>query len=136
MEGSDRYQRPHQVRPCPPNFAEVFIREGWRGVEVAFGARTSVNKRWIREAGGDELKARRLEYRRSQRKPDAPTPAPMPPPVQPISIVVRRAIDFLRSPAGGAWPITATGHGDFFFGSSRLTGGELVEKAARKGWEG
>lgn len=105
-------------------------------MEVAFGARTSVNKRWIREAGGDELKARRLEYRRSQRKPEPPKPAPMPLPDQPVSIVVQRAIDFLRSPAGGAWPISATGAGDFFFGATRLTGDELIAKAQRKGWKG
>lgn len=103
-------------------------------MEVAFGARTSVNKRWIREAGGDELKARRLEYRRARRRPQ-PSRSPSPSPsVSPVSIVVQRAIDFLRSPAGGAWPITATGTGDFYFGSSRLTGDALIDKAQRKGF--
>jgi hypothetical protein len=55
-------ERPWQVRPCPPDFPEIFIREGWRGVELEFGAHTRVNKRWLAECGGDRLKQERQAF--------------------------------------------------------------------------
>jgi hypothetical protein len=51
------------LKPCPPDFAEVFIRHGWRGIESAFGARREVEKRWLGECGHDELKQARRAYR-------------------------------------------------------------------------
>lgn len=50
-------------KPPPPAFAEVFIRWGWRGVEIVFGSRTECNKRWVAECGGCLLIERRREYR-------------------------------------------------------------------------
>jgi len=136
--GSDRdFQRPWQVRPCPADFPDVFIREGWRGVELEFGARTAVNKRWLHECGGEALRQRRAEFLKSRtraRKP-MPVPAPQRPYPQPSRDELA-AIAFLRSPDGGSWAITATGEGDFYFGCTRLSGAQLVERARRKGWDG
>ncbi|MBB3928837.1 hypothetical protein GGR43_004582 [Sphingobium jiangsuense] len=126
----------HQRKPCPPGFAEVFIVGGWRGVETVFGSRTSCNKRWVEECGGSDLKAQRQAYlagrrlyremiRRKPRKPQARAPHIGPP--------VRAAIEFLRSPEGGSWAISPTGQGDFYFGGTRQTGDQLVERARRKG---
>jgi len=126
-------ERPYQIRPLPSDFAEVFIREGWRGVEAAYGARTAVNKRWLREAGGEDLKRRRMEYRRSRRTPPQRAEVEIAAPPSPELIA---AIAFLRSPRGGAWPISSAGGGDFYFGTTRLTGAEIVAKARRKGFTG
>lgn len=48
----------------PHDFGPVFVQMGWRGVERIFGARTSVNKRWLVAAGEARLKQLRLRYRR------------------------------------------------------------------------
>lgn len=55
-------ERPWQVRRCPPDFREIFIREGWRGVGLEFGAHTALNKRWLAECGGERLKEERQAY--------------------------------------------------------------------------
>lgn len=47
-------------------FADVFVRLGWRGIENIFGRRTSINERLIQHLG-DDLLARRREYMRAQR---------------------------------------------------------------------
>lgn len=47
--------------PMPEGFRERFIKNGWRGVERYYGARTAVNQRWIAECGG--LKALQAERR-------------------------------------------------------------------------
>jgi hypothetical protein len=50
-------------KPVPEGFSETFIRFGWRGIETFYGARTSVNRRWIDEAGGPSLMEARRRYR-------------------------------------------------------------------------
>lgn len=54
-------KRPGGWRPCPPDFRETYIKEGW-GCQEIYGARTSVVRRWIDECGGEELVAQRMEY--------------------------------------------------------------------------
>ena len=131
-------KRPWQVVACPADFAETFIREGWRGVEAKFGFHTRTNKRCIEQAGGEELIKRRREYmarvrklRKSiQHRHETTEPS------QTIPADVRSAINFLRGREGGSWLITATGVGDFYFGATRLTGEQILERALRKGWTG
>lgn len=54
--------------PAPEGFRNRFIRDGWRGVEHWYGARTAVNKRWADECGGLEaLRAERRAWRLAQR---------------------------------------------------------------------
>jgi hypothetical protein len=130
--------RPHQVRVCPANFAEVFIRGGWAAVRAEFGLHWQTERRCVEEAGGEVLKRKRREHvakvRRlrasAQHRHTKPEPTTAPEP----DATVRAAIEFMRGPKGGAWLITATGQGDFFFGATRLTGPEIVEKAKRKGF--
>lgn len=55
-------------KPPPEGFAEMFIRWGWRGIETAYGARTSCNKRWVGECGGVQLLAERRQYRQRLRE--------------------------------------------------------------------
>jgi hypothetical protein len=50
-------------KPIPDGFVETFIRFGWRGIETFYGARTSVNRRWINEAGAQQLQEQRKAYR-------------------------------------------------------------------------
>lgn len=48
-----------QYPPAPPEFADEFIKGGWRRVERLYNARTDMIWKWIEDCGGDELKARR-----------------------------------------------------------------------------
>lgn len=53
--------------PVPPGFAQVFIEDGWRGIERCYGARTEVMLRWIEDCGGlEKLRAERRDHRRGQ----------------------------------------------------------------------
>lgn len=131
-------KRPWQVVACPIDFADTFIREGWRGVEAKYGFHTRTNKRCIEAAGGEDLVRQRREYmnrvRRLRKSVQHRHETIEPPQIVPDH--VRGAIVFLRSREGGSWLITATGVGDFFFGATRLTGDEILERAKRKGWKG
>lgn len=128
--------RPHQVRVCPANFAEVFIRGGWSAVRAEFGLNSRTERRCLEECGADELLAKRREHvakvrklrKAAQRRHEKPEP------VQPVPDSVREAIAFLRSRDGGGWLITATGVGDYFFGAIRITASELLARAERKGF--
>lgn len=52
--------RPKACRPCPPDFREVYLENGWDGIEEHFRTNSRVIARWIDESGGEELiKARR-----------------------------------------------------------------------------
>jgi len=54
--------------PMPERFPERFVKDGWRGIERYYGARTDVMMQWIAECGGlDVLKAERRRYRESLR---------------------------------------------------------------------
>lgn len=49
----------------PPDFETVFLVEGWRGIERVFGARSTVNVRWLEECGGiAAMQAKRMAHRR------------------------------------------------------------------------
>lgn len=132
-DAANRGSYPRTLKPIPTDFEETFIRSGWRGIELAYGARTPVNKRWVREAGEDDLKRKRRSFLNrlrnvrasAQHRHEAREPA------QPVSIEVQEAIQFLRSREGGAWLITATGNGDYWFGSTRKSAAELLERARR-----
>lgn len=53
-------RRPY--RPMPADFAERFIRTGWGGAELEFGAHKRTIRRWLAEAGATELALRRRAY--------------------------------------------------------------------------
>lgn len=51
----------------PPGFRDRFIKDGWRGIERYYGARTSLMMDWINQCGGIEvLQAERRVYRDAQ----------------------------------------------------------------------
>jgi hypothetical protein len=49
--------------PVPPNFAENFIRGGWRQIERMYGCRDDRLIKWQILAGGERLNRARTEYR-------------------------------------------------------------------------
>lgn len=59
--------QPRIVPPCPPEFAEEFVRGGWRRVERLYNCRTSLLLKWIEQSGGNAL----LERRRAAMKDGA-----------------------------------------------------------------
>lgn len=46
-------------RPCPRDFRETYIAMGWDGIVDHYRTNWRVIRRWIAEAGGDELRAAR-----------------------------------------------------------------------------
>ncbi len=69
------YRRPptRLIQPAPPEFAEEFVRGGWRRVERLYGARTDTLLKWIEMCGGQELHKRRAEtWRGNSRGNEAP----------------------------------------------------------------
>jgi hypothetical protein len=57
----NNYRKPSTkiLPPPPPEFAENFIKGGWRLVERLYGARTDLLLKWIELSGGEDLHARR-----------------------------------------------------------------------------
>lgn len=53
--------RPAATRPLPPDFREEYIRWGW-DCQYHFGTNWRVMRRWIDEAGGEELIAARARF--------------------------------------------------------------------------
>lgn len=47
---------------APSDFPAVFVKHGWRGIERFFGARTTVNLRWLDECGREHLQSLRRRY--------------------------------------------------------------------------
>lgn len=39
------------IPPAPPEFAEVFARGGWRLVELLYGGRTDLHRKWVAMTG-------------------------------------------------------------------------------------
>ena len=60
--------QPRPIPPPPPEFAEEYVRGGWRRVERLYNARTSLVLKWIALSGGDELERRRKEHMRITRR--------------------------------------------------------------------
>lgn len=54
------YCRPYE--PAPEGFAARFVKDGWRGIERYYGARTARNHRWLNECGKERLKELRRRY--------------------------------------------------------------------------
>lgn len=129
---ASRFQRPWQVRACPADFAETFVREGWRGVEAKYGFHTRINKRCIAESGGAALIGRRRAFLAERRKPRAAAAATAAP--DDAAPDVHAAIAFLRSREGGGWRVSATGAGDFWFESARIDAAAIVARAAARGF--
>lgn len=127
--------RPHQVRACPANFADVFIRGGWSAVRAEFGLNWRTERRCLEECGGEVLRRKRREYLAKLRKQRKSVQRRHEKPGAPLVVTaeVQAAIAFLRSREGGSWLITATGAGDFYFGATRKSGDEIVAFARRKG---
>jgi len=40
-----------RVPPPPPEFAEVFARGGWHLVELLYGGRTDLHRKWVEMTG-------------------------------------------------------------------------------------
>lgn len=61
VKGREGLIRPY--RPCPPDFREVYLANGWDGplgpIDEHYGTNWRCITRWIEECGGDELRAER-----------------------------------------------------------------------------
>ena len=54
--------QPRIVPSCPPEFADEFVRGGWRRVERLYNCRTDLLLKWIEMSGGEELQQRRRDH--------------------------------------------------------------------------
>lgn len=127
------------IRPCPPDFVDVYLQIGWDGIEDHFRAHKHTIKRWVQECGGDELKARRRDAVRASRLSRSFIRGTVPEPVSDgIAVaeeIVAAAAQHLRRPSGGGWVVSPTGKGDWRIGTMRKTPAEVVEMAIRKGFD-
>lgn len=59
-----RYNAPISSIPkrVPPEFAQVFVRGGWRLMERLYGARTDANVKWLEVAGAARLRQLRKAW--------------------------------------------------------------------------
>lgn len=39
------------IPPAPPEFADVFARGGWQLVELLYGGRTDLHRKWVAMTG-------------------------------------------------------------------------------------
>lgn len=60
--------------PPPPNFADVFVRSGWRGVRREFGTPVERNRAWLAQCGPD-VRLRRIDWLRHSPSGKAGRPA-------------------------------------------------------------
>lgn len=56
-------------RPLPDDFRERYIEMGWDGIDEHYRTNWRVIRRWIEEAGGEELRAARRERSGGTAKP-------------------------------------------------------------------
>jgi len=56
------YCRPYE--PAPEGFASRFVKDGWRGIERYYGARTDIMLRWLNECDKERLRTLRRRYMR------------------------------------------------------------------------
>lgn len=56
-------------RPLPPDFRDRFIEMGWDGIDEHYRTNWRVIRRWIEEAGGEELRAARRAVSGGTAKP-------------------------------------------------------------------
>jgi len=57
-----------EAAPPPEGFRNRFIQDGWRGIENYYGARTSVNRKWIALCGGQELREARNNFLKERKQ--------------------------------------------------------------------
>lgn len=126
-------------RPCPEDFDVIFTEQGRLECEAWYRASRITVNRWLIERGKRRLILARAAFVKHQR--DAGL---KPPPIPAQNIVVgpavdlevaRLAADFLRTPRAGGWPISPTGQGDWWVGTTRKSAADMVAFAERKGFD-
>lgn len=60
-------ERPY--RPMPVDFRETYLLMGWDGIEEHYGTNYRCIRRWIDEAGGEDLRKERAAITGSAPKP-------------------------------------------------------------------
>ena len=131
---------PRPPRPRPDDFAAAYIAFGYDECEVIFRASLPTIKRWIREAG-PALRAARAEYVRQERlakRKAGPPASAFAPAVDDVAVdagVLSEAANWLRTMRNGGWFCAPTGQGDWWLGTNRRTPAQIVDFAARKGFD-
>jgi hypothetical protein len=140
------------LRPCPPDFDEMYVLLGPKGLPEHYQAWNRTIRRWSEERGRDRLKelrnrhlAKVNEERRAKRvksvayrrreaaaKRAAKTVRSAEP--MPTAETLRAAAHFLRHPRNGGFMVSPSGLGDWFLGSVRVTPQEIVRRAEARGF--
>lgn len=124
-------------RPLPDDFEQTYLAMGWDGLQYHYGTMNRTIKRWIEEAGGDELRARRaaaVNARRNKKSVKA---------TQPVATIVcdvepeliKAAAHHLRHPRNGGWFVSQTPQGDWRVGNVRKSGREVLALAKNRGFD-
>lgn len=125
-------------RPCPEDFDIIFVEQGRVECENWYGASRITVNRWLIESGKRRLIELRAAFVRHQRETQ-PQPKPASVPVldgrQVEPGILHLAADFLRTPRGGGWAVSSTGQGDWWVGQTRRSPADMVDLAAKKGFD-
>lgn len=129
-------------RPCPEDFDEVYARYGFDECETHYAAGAKTVRRWLHERGADRLRKARQAHLRAARAAERAKKLrvvkPVPPVLDDIAVdpeVLAAAAHFLRTSRNGGWFCAATGHGDWWLGSTRRSPAQIVEKAVSRGFD-
>jgi hypothetical protein len=140
-------ERPPRVflRPCPEDFAVVFVQIGRLECEEHYQARRDTVTRWLNECGAAELIDQRWQQvlvnraakaRQRQLRREVARMLHEAYPVDGISIeVAEAAAQHLRLTRNGGWPVSRAGDGLWWVGTQRRTVEEMVAFAVRKGFD-
>lgn len=140
-------ERPPRVflRPCPEDFAEVFVQIGRLECEEHYRAGHDTVTRWLNECGAADLIGKRWQQvlanrsakaRQRRLKREVSEMLAQAYPVSGISIdVATAAAQHLRMTRNGGWPVSQAGDGLWWVGTQRRTAEEMVAFAVRKGFD-
>jgi hypothetical protein len=141
------------LRQCPDDFDVMFVEQGRLGCESWYRASRQTVNRWMKERGHKRLIDQRAAYVASQRaaglwitrstrlvddrstKRCAPRSQAVRDRRKVNPNLVRHAAQYLRIIRNGGFIISPTPQGDWWVGTKRLSGAQLVDLACRKGFD-
>lgn len=129
-------------RPRPPTFERAYIENGFDLCEEIFQASPQTVKRWLIEAGREQLVKARAAFVAQERAARQASGIPreklskavfdgiaVAPPI------LAAAASWLRTMRNGGWFCAPTGQGDWWLGLMRKTPAQLVEFARCRGFD-
>lgn len=130
------------MRERPADFEEVFVLIGRYACQEHYRARRKAVTRWMEELGKARLIEARAAFVRERFMAERATRERLQRMQTPVSDfrfvhpdLVDAAVAWLRNNYPGGWKVCATGDGDWWIGLTRSSAAEVVDLAARYGFD-